>query len=132
MDVKDIMTKNLITASEDDTAEKCARLLNKYNIGGLPVVNKEGKLTGMITENDLIRRATDLQGPAYLEILGGIIYLDSPKDFIEELKKAMSQMVKDVMTKDVVTIDQDENVDHAAAVLVSKGIKRLPVLDDEG
>lgn len=132
MDVKGIMTKEVITVREDDTVENCARLLSRNNLSGLPVVDRENKLKGIVTEGDLIRRASELDGPAYLEIFGGIFYLDSPKEYMEKLKRSMGQMVGDIMTRELITISPDDTVEDAATKLVRKKVKRLPVIDREG
>ncbi len=130
--IKDIMTREVITVSVEDTVETCANLLLKHNLSGLPVLDKEGKLVGIVTEGDLIRRASRIKGPAVLEVLGGLIYLDSPKKFMDELKSSMGQMAGEVMTKKVVTIDPESTVEDGATLLVEKKVKRLPVVDKEG
>lgn len=132
MYIKDIMTTDVVTIKEKDTVEKCANLLSTHNLSGLPVLDDEGKVKGMVTEGDLIRRASRVKGPAFLEILGGIIYLESPKKFMDEIKKSMGNIVKDIMTEDVITIGPNEEIECAATLLVRKKIKRLPVVDEEG
>lgn len=129
--IKDIMTKDVITVREDDSVEKCANLLSTHDLSGLPVINNKGKVTGIVTEGDLIRRASRIQGPAALEILGGIFYLDSPKTLMEELKKSMGHLVKNIMTDNVITVSLDKEIESAATLMVQKRIKRLPVLDKE-
>lgn len=132
MYIKDIMTKEVISVKEDDTVEKCANLLMTHHLSGLPVLDDKGKIKGMVTEGDLIRRASRIKGPAALEILGGIFYLDSPKKLMEDLKRSMGHMAKDIMTEDVITITPDKEIEDAATLLVRKRIKRLPVIDKEG
>ncbi len=132
MYVKDIMTKEVVTVVEDDTVEKCANILSRYDLSGLPVLDKEGKLKGIVTEGDLIRRASRIDGPAYLEILGGIIYFETAKDFLADVQKSMGNFVKDIMTKNVITINPDVDVEEAATIMVKKKIKRLPVLNEDG
>ncbi len=132
MYIKDIMTKDVITVTMDDNVEKCASLLIKHNLSGLPVLDESGKLVGIVTEGDLIRRASRIKGPAVLEVLGGLIYLDSPKKFMDELKNSMGQKAGDIMTKKVVTIDPDQTIEEGATLLVEKKVKRLPVIDKKG
>ncbi len=132
MYIKDIMTKEIITVSEDDTVEKCAKLLATHDLSGLPVVDDEGYVKGVITEGDLIKHNSKVQVPVFLEILGGIFYLDNPNKFYDDVKKSMGHFVKTVMTEDVTSVNPGEKVEDAAALLVRKKIKRLPVLDDEG
>ena len=132
MYIKDIMTKDVITVTLDDNVEKCASLLIKHNLSGLPVLDDSDKLVGIVTEGDLIRRASRIKGPAVLEVLGGMIYLDSPKKFMDELKSAMGQKAKDIMTKKVVSIEPDQTIEEGATLLVEKNVKRLPVINKKG
>lgn len=131
MTVETIMTKQVITVQEDATIETCAHILSTNRLSGLPVVNDTGKLVGIVTEGDLIRRKTDVQTPAYLEFLGGIIYLDNPNKFFEDVKKTMGLYVHEIMSTELITIHPDDTVEKAANLLVHHKIKRLPVLDDE-
>lgn len=131
MYIKDIMTKQVITVSEDDTVEKCANLLVTNNLSGLPVIDEKGKVKGIVTEGDLIRRASRINGPASLEVLGGIFYLESPKKFMDNIRRSMSNIVRDIMTKDVITVSPDNTIEDATTLLVQKNIKRLPVIDKE-
>jgi CBS domain-containing protein len=132
MYIKDIMTSEIVTVREDDTVEKCANLLITHNLSGLPVLDESGKVKGIVTEGDLIRRASRVKGPAALEVLGGIFYLESPKKFMDDLKKTMGNSAKDIMTKEVITVDPDKLIEEAATLLVQNKIKRLPVIDKEG
>ncbi len=132
MQIKDVMTTRVITVSTDDSVEKCAKLLQENDISGLPVVDEAGKVVGMITEGDLIRRASRVEAPGYLEILGGLIYLGSPNKFVEELQRAMALEVGKMMSRDVVSIKPDESLEKAATLMVKKNINRLPVIDEKG
>ncbi len=130
--VKEIMTTEVITVSTGDSVELCAKLMQENNISGLPVLNESGRVAGIVTEGDLIRRASRVKAPGYLEILGGLIYLGSPKKFVEELQRAMSLEAGQLMSKDLVTIAPEDTVEQAATLMVDKKISRLPVLDEGG
>lgn len=132
MYIKDIMTTEVVTVREDDTVERCANLLMTHELSALPVVNELGKIIGIVTEGDLIRRASRIKGPAALEVLGGIFYLESPTKYIEDLKRSMGSFAKDIMSKDVITVGPDMVITEAATLLVENKIKRLPVIDTEG
>jgi CBS domain-containing protein len=130
MQVKEIMTSEVVTVSTTDSVEQCAKLLQEHDISGLPVLDEAGKVAGMITEGDLIRRASRVKAPGYLEILGGLIYLGSPKKFVDELQRAMSLEAGQLMSKNLVSIKPDETVEKAATLMVEKKISRLPVIDE--
>lgn len=132
MYIKDIMTKDVITVNEDDTVEKCADLLIDHNLSGIPVVDNSGKVKGMITEGDLIRRASKIEGIPILEVLGGLFYLESPHKFMDKLKKSMGSIASMIMTENVITIGPDDEIEDAATLLVEKRVKRLPVVGKEG
>ncbi len=132
MKIEEIMTTEVVTVSISDSVELCAKLLQEHNISGLPVLDEAGKVAGIVTEGDLIRRASRIKAPGYLEILGGLIYLGSPKKFVEELQRAMSLEAGQLMTKDVVSVKADDEIEDAATLMVEKGISRLPVIDENG
>lgn len=130
--IKDIMTKEVITVTEDDTVERCAQLLSTHRLSGLPVVDEEGFVKGIITEGDLLKHNTEVEVPAFLEILGGIIYLSDPNKYYDDVKKSMGIYVRTVMTSDVVTINLNEEIESAAKLLSHEKVKRLPVLNEAG
>lgn len=132
MKIEEIMTTDVITVSTSDSVEQCAKLLQEHNISGLPVLDESGKVAGIVTEGDLIRRASRIKAPGYLEILGGLIYLGSPKKFVDELQRAMSLEAGQLMTKDVISVKPGEEIEKAATLMVEEGISRLPVLDADG
>lgn len=132
MQVKEIMTSEVVTVSTTDSVEQCAKLLQEHDISGLPVLDEAGKVAGMITEGDLIRRASRVKAPGYLEILGGLIYLGSPKKFVDELQRAMSLEAGQLMSKNLVSIKPEDTIEQAATLMVEKKISRLPVLDQNG
>ncbi len=132
MYVKDIMTKEVFTINENDTVEKCANILSKEDLSGLPVVNDDGRVIGIVTEGDLIKRASRIEGPPVLEVLGGIFYLETPNKFMERLKKLTGSTVGEIMTKDLITVGPDKEIEKAATLLVREKIKRLPVVDKAG
>src|SRR5690625_2619095 len=130
--VKDIMTKEVVTVKEEDTVETCAKMMSTHNLSGIPVVDSSGYMKGIITEGDLIKRKAKVPTPAYLEFLGGIIYLDNPNKFFDEVKKSMGLFVKEVMTEDIITVMSHDTIEEAVNLLVNKKIKRLPVVNDDG
>lgn len=132
MEVRNIMTEEVITVSTGDSVETCAKLLQENNISGLPVLDEAGKVAGIVTEGDLIRRASRVKAPGYLEILGGLIYLGSPKKFVDELQRAMSLEAGQLMSTNVIAVNPEETIEKAATLMIEKGISRLPVLDEQG
>ena len=130
MKVIDIMTKEVVTVKENDTVEVAAKILIDKNLSGLPVVDENNRIKGIITEGDLIRRIAKISGPSSIEILGGVLPLESKKKFIDRVNTHMGYLVKDMMTKDVITTTEDVNIEEIATLMVKEKIKRIPVVDD--
>ena len=128
--VKDIMSKDVKTITPDTSVEEAAKILSEMEISGLPVV-EEGKLLGIVSESDLIVKDKKLHFPDYINVIGGIIYLESYKKFREEFKKFIAVEVKDLMTENVITISPDKTVEDAATLMSEKDVNRLPVLEDD-
>lgn len=123
----DIMTKNVLTVTEDTSVKEVAKMFAENRIGGAPVV--QGKIVvGMITEDDLIMQDVKVHFPTYIHFLDSFIYLGSLKRFEQELRKAVGARAKDVMSKEVVSVNENDSVEDIATLMVDKRINRLPVL----
>ena len=128
MVVEEIMTKNVITVKEDTTVTEIAKILLENKISGVPVVNDEGGLVGIVSEADLIYREANIHLPAFIPIMDGVIFLESWRKVEEQLKKMTGFKAKDVMTKDVITVEENTPVEEAARIMLEKKINRLPVM----
>ena len=131
MRVDEIMTREVISASIDDSVEKCAKLLMDNQISGVPVLDKSGRVVGMLTEGDLIRREAHYEAPGLIEILGGQVYLDDPLEFLENLRRAMALRAGRLMSREVISVSPEDPVENAATEMVQHNIDRLPVVNQE-
>src|SRR5919201_3574797 len=110
--VRDIMDADAVTARPDDDVEAVVRLLRRHELPGVPVVNEGGRCIGIITEADLViaDEQGDLHIPHYLELFGGVVFLEPLRRFEARLKKAFASSVRDLMTADPVTVAPDATV----------------------
>ena len=132
--VREIMDSEPVTVGPDASVEEVVRTLDEHELPGVPVVDGSGKLVGIITENDLILRdeQADLHLPHHLDIMGGVIYLESMKHFEERIKKAFASKGEDMMTADPITVTPDAPVEESAKLIAKHKHNRLPVVDDDG
>lgn len=130
MIAKDIMSTNVVTIKKDLTIEQIAKVLTEKNISGVPVVDENDKIIGIVTKKDLIYKDLEPRFPSYIEVLGGIFFINGVKHYEEELKKLVATKAEDIMTNKVVTITEDEDVKTIAELMVEKSINRLPVVKD--
>jgi CBS domain-containing protein len=128
--VGDIMTRDVITARRETTVEEIARLLWSYRISGLPVVDEQRKVVGIVTESDLLARNAHLHVPTYLRVLDALIPLGNPRRFEEEMRRALGTTAGEVMTEDVIAISSDTELVDAATLMMDRRVNRLPVVDE--
>jgi CBS domain-containing protein len=124
----DVMATAVATARPDMSVRDVAKMLADYQIGGMPVVDAQGKLVGMITEGDLLRRAeigTEVRRRGqWLELI------TSTRKLASEYVKAHSRLVSEVMTTDVITATEDTPLAEIAESMERHRIRRVPVLRD--
>lgn len=125
---KDIMTRDVITVRADEDVDKVAQLLLDNKISGIPVVDENHRVIGMITEKDLMVKATELKVPFYLTLFDSIIFLENPIRFKNDLKKYTASQVKDAMTKKVHWVAEDTPVSEIAELMQKENINRVPVI----
>jgi CBS domain-containing protein len=106
MELKELMTKNVITVLQSMNVRDAAEMLFNMGISGLPVVNDQKNLVGMITEKDIIGMAL----PKYVEKLGSLAYTFDMVPFAKTLAEADKVLVKEIMRKDVITATVDTSV----------------------
>ena len=111
---RDIMTTEVLTVSPETSISDLSKTLENRKIGGVPVVDKGGRLVGVITQSDLVERARDLELPPAINILDFHIYLQIPSHLIQRVEKMLGTTVGDCMTKDPVTADPDTPVSKVA------------------
>jgi len=124
MKAQDIMTATVISVPERATVAEATDLMLSHHVSALPVTDAEGKLAGLISEGDLMRRIRDKDAPRrswWLDLFKGSG--ESAQDFV----KARSHKVSDVMTRDVISVDEDTSVGAIARLLEKHRIKRVPV-----
>jgi len=125
---KDIITKNVVTVTPDTSIEELSTLLVSNEISGAPVVNAEGAIVGMVTENDLISRNKRLHIPTVVSFLDAVIYLESSKKFSDDVKRLTATKVGDICAKKVVTITEDTTLTDIATLMSEKKVHLLPVV----
>ncbi|MCK6584110.1 MAG: CBS domain-containing protein [Anaerolineales bacterium] len=129
MKVQDIMIRDVISICVDTTVDEIAKVLNEHRIGGAPVVDKERRVIGIVCESDLFLREKGLPFSA-VKIPTLFKRWVDPDRLAEIYEGARHHTAADVMTTNVVCVDVDDTVGHAALLMVQRNIKRIPVLQD--
>src|SRR4051812_43958875 len=130
--VREIMDSDPVTVSPRTDVGTLIELLRKHELPGVPVVHDDNTLVGIVTENDLVLRGDDssLHLPHYIELFGGVVFLEPLQHLEDKLRKAFASTVEEMMTADVDTIGPDANVHEAAQLISRTGHNRIPVVED--
>lgn len=139
MNVEDIMQKEVIKFNELDKIVDVAQSFRDNKISGAPVVDENNHVVGIISEGDIMRLIEihspkiNLILPAPLDLIELPIKMKYELDEVaEDMQKAGSTVIDQIMTKKIIKVKPDSSVTDAAKLMDSHKIKRLPVVDDDG
>ena len=132
MQVQDIMTQQVLTVRPETTVREVAEILVSHKISGVPVVDADNKLVGIVSEGDLMSKEILPEPPDALCILGAVIYYNGLREFRDAFQHMAANTADALMTKKVVTVKADADVSDVARIMRDKHIKRVPVLGDDG
>jgi len=126
---KDVMTAGVITVRGDMTVEALGRLFTEKKISGAPVLDESGSVTGIVTENDLIRNNTRLHIPTVFRIFDALIPIGSGK-FEDEIKRMSASTVAEICTTKVVSVRPDSDLQEVSTIMSDRGVHLLPVIEN--
>ena len=129
MQASDVMTRDVVVIGPEASVGEAARLLAEKDVSALPVVDESGKIVGIISEADLVRRTeigTAKHRPWWLEALTPGVTL------AEEFTKSHGRAVSELMSREVVSATEETPLQEIAALLERHRIKRVPIVADDG
>ncbi|WP_158801514.1 CBS domain-containing protein [Acidisoma sp. L85] len=126
MKAGDIMTRSVLTVGPFATIDLAIRIMVLNRVSGVPVVSSDGRLVGILTQGDLLRRVeTDTDGcrhPGFLELL--VRHRHAADDYV----RAHSRRVDDLMTGEVVTVTEEALLEGVVRLMEKHNIRRIPVV----
>jgi CBS domain-containing protein len=130
--VRDIMDPEPATVRPDSPVEDVVATLRQNELPGVPVVDEDRRVVGIVTEADLVLPDDqgDLHIPHYINLFGGTVFLEPLGRFEERLRKAFASKAEDMMSTDPDTVAPDTTVQEAARIIHETGHNRLPVVED--
>jgi len=131
MRARDVMTPHVITVDPDASVQALARLLSERGISGVPVVDSDERLVGIVSEGDLLHRTeTGTERRIEPRRSRWLDTIASDDDLAREYVKAHGRRVKDVMTANVISVPDTMDLADVATLLETKRVKRVPVVRD--
>ncbi len=124
MRVRDAMTRDVLSVSKYDDISNAVRLLAEKNISGLPVVDRENRVVGIVSEADVVSMVGSRRAHTFKELLRSIVGHPLPE-------RKIGHLVGDIMTSPAITVFSDTEISEAVRLMDSRRIRRLPVVDKD-
>lgn len=122
------MTSDLVTVTKNATLREVIKIMFEKNISGIPVVDKAGRLEGIVSESDVIRLKRKLHMPDYIQLLEKMLNNAHPEEFQADIDRALDMPVAEFMTNRVVTVTEETSLAEITRLMVEHGINRIPVV----
>ena len=118
-------------SKKEASIREIAQTIVDHDVSGLPVMDDDGTVCGIVSEGDLVRKEFAPELPDELCILGAVIYYSGLREYQDAFRKIAAISAEQLMTKKLISVKPDDDVSKVAKILYEKHIKRVPVLDDE-
>lgn len=125
----DIMTRTVHSVRAETSIEDLARIFIETGVSTLPVVDAAGRVEGIVTETDLVEQNKPLHIPTVISIFDWVLYLESEKNFREQVEKMTARKVGEICTREVVTCTPETPVAEIAALMVDHKAHLIPVVE---
>ena len=131
MNVSDIMTREVITVTKDTSLKEAAGLLAKFRVHGLPVVDENNKIVGIVSESDFFTKdSSNIFLPTFLDFIGGKGLNPSGETDYSGMEKKTK--IEDIMTTGCFTVRPDLSVEDLIKIIQEKNFNSMPVVDNQG
>ena len=123
--VKDVMTTQVVWMEHDTPYAAIAAALRQHRVSAFPVLDDDGRVIGVVSESDLLAKLALDGGEGRMPgMITGILRQ-------HEMEKARATTAEDLMTSPAATVSPDDTVEHAARLMYTRRVKRLPVVDED-
>ena len=132
MKARDLMTSPAITVTADTPIRNLAAIMRQHRISGVPVVDEDGKLVGIVTELNLIARNAPIIGPNYISLLSGLIPVDLQHHhrYREQVRQVLATTAGELMSEKVKYVTPNADLETMMGMMERPEIIQLPVVDE--
>ncbi|WP_027179520.1 CBS domain-containing protein [Maridesulfovibrio bastinii] len=128
---KDIMSTDVVTLTPDTDIATAAKLLVERHINGVPVINEDGSLAGVLCQSDLVAQQKSVRLPSLFTLLDGYIAFTSNAEMEKEISKISATKVEQAMTVSPKTITPEATIEDIANLMINKKLYTLPVIENK-
>lgn len=125
-----IMTKNVITVTKETPIRELAQILLEKGINGVPVVDEQGAVIGVVCESDLVEYNKPLHIPTVFFILDSIIPIENPWRLHQDFKRISATTVGDIYSHPATCVQSDADVSEVARIMSENKYYTIPVIEE--
>lgn len=127
--IADFMTRDVITVTPETPLRELARILSENRINGVPVVDDEGDVIGVVCDSDLVEHNKPLHIPTVFLLLDSLIPLGNPWRLEQDIKRITATTVADIYSRPPVTVSPDTELSEVARIMSERKIYTIPVVE---
>jgi CBS domain-containing protein len=131
MKISEIMTTDLFIVSPETKISEAAKILLENHIHGIPVVDNDNKLVGIICQSDIITQQKKLPLPTIFTLFDGLIPLSSTHALEKEIQRMSATTVEEAMTPDPMSVTPDTEIEEVVELMVKRNFHTIPVVENE-
>jgi len=124
---KDIMNRKVVTIKKDDLVKDLSKILVRNKVSGVPVIDDEKNIIGIVTEADIIIKASNLPSPLSFDYT----FVKNYDSYTKTTKEYLKTKVEDIMTKNIKIAKEDMPIEKVANIMINNDINRIPVVDSQ-
>jgi len=128
---EEIMTRAVVTVNKNLAIKELSKLFIENRFNGVPVVDDDDNVIGVVTQGDLIEQNKNLHIPTVITLFDAVLFLDSEKKFESDVKKLTGTTVEDIYHKHAISVGPTTSISEITTLMAEKDIHTLPVLDDD-
>lgn len=125
----DIMSTTVHTVTLDTKVDDLARRFVETGVSTMPVLDADGRLVGIVSETDLVEQDRPLHIPTVIALFDWVVYLESEKNFRDEVKRVTARTVGEICTREVVSCGPVATVAEIAEMMTEKKVHLVPVVE---
>ena len=131
MRAKDIMQRQVIFVRNEEVLMEVINILMQHQISGVPVINENNQLVGVVSEKDLMTKEQGLNISSYMTVMTSILSIDGKKQLIQSRERLQKATAEEVMSTPAFAVHEDATVEEIVSLMMNRRINRIPVIDND-
>ncbi len=131
MRAKDIMQRQVVFVRNEEVLMEVINILMQHQISGVPVINENNQLVGVVSEKDLMTKEKGLNISSYMTVMTSILSIDGKKQLVQSRERLQKATAEEVMSTPAFAVHEDATVEEIVSLMMNRRINRIPVINND-